>query len=180
MLGIGAGSQSGQPYGYSTKRRAAGTGLHDYGFRFYSPSLGRWINRDPIEEEGGLNLYAAFANSPTNYGDEYGEVPVWLIPIAVGVGKVLIKRYGPSVVRWGRNRLVKELYKRGWKYKKPTTSGGGRIYECPKTGEQLRIMPKPRHRFRDDPPEKHLSDDYMRYRPGPDQKWSPPYVIPKK
>jgi len=27
------------------------------GYRFYNPELGRWINRDPIEEEGGLNLY---------------------------------------------------------------------------------------------------------------------------
>jgi len=26
-------------------------------YRFYNPITERWINRDPIEEEGGLNLY---------------------------------------------------------------------------------------------------------------------------
>ena len=34
--------------------------------------MGRWINRDPIEEEGGINLYGAFANDPVNLSDEYG------------------------------------------------------------------------------------------------------------
>jgi uncharacterized protein RhaS with RHS repeats len=43
-----------------------------YGYRFYSPGLGRWINRDPIGEAGGLNLYAMVGNNPTNYGDPYG------------------------------------------------------------------------------------------------------------
>lgn len=40
--------------------------------RSYSPGLGRWINRDPIGEAGGLNLYAAMGNSPTNFSDAYG------------------------------------------------------------------------------------------------------------
>ncbi len=35
----------------------AGPELTYYGLRYYSPDLGRWINRDPIEEEGGTNLY---------------------------------------------------------------------------------------------------------------------------
>ena len=26
-------------------------------YRYYSPELGRWINRDPIGERGGANLY---------------------------------------------------------------------------------------------------------------------------
>jgi len=32
------------------------------GYRLYNPELGRWINRDPIEEEGGLNLYGFVGN----------------------------------------------------------------------------------------------------------------------
>jgi uncharacterized protein RhaS with RHS repeats len=36
--------------------------------------MGRWINRDPIGEAGGLNLYAALNNSPTNRSDAYGHV----------------------------------------------------------------------------------------------------------
>jgi hypothetical protein len=33
------------------------SGLYYYGYRFYDPVAGRWINRDPIEESGGVNLY---------------------------------------------------------------------------------------------------------------------------
>ena len=32
-------------------------GMPYYGYRFYSPRLGRWITRDPIEETGGRNLF---------------------------------------------------------------------------------------------------------------------------
>jgi hypothetical protein len=44
-----------------------------YGFRYYSPDLGRWINRDPIEESGGLNLYALLRNNPVNNIDVLGN-----------------------------------------------------------------------------------------------------------
>ena len=48
------------------------TGLYYYGRRFYSPSLMRWINRDPIEEEGGLNLYGFCGNSAVSFYDALG------------------------------------------------------------------------------------------------------------
>jgi len=32
--------------------------------RVYNASLGRWINRDPIDEVGGINLYAYVSNNP--------------------------------------------------------------------------------------------------------------------
>ncbi len=68
-------SQSGvaadaNPYRFSTKEQIAG--LYSYGFRFYSPGSGRWINRDPIGEAGGVNLYAFAKNDPVNLGDAYG------------------------------------------------------------------------------------------------------------
>jgi uncharacterized protein RhaS with RHS repeats len=43
-----------------------------YLYRFYSPQLGRWINRDPIEEAGGINLYGFVGNDPVNYWDPLG------------------------------------------------------------------------------------------------------------
>jgi RHS repeat-associated protein len=35
---------------------------YDYGY--YSPELGRWIRRDPMEERGGINLYGFVENCP--------------------------------------------------------------------------------------------------------------------
>ena len=48
---------------FSSKYYDSETGLYYYGYRFYSPSLMRWLNRDPIEEEGGLNLYGFCGNN---------------------------------------------------------------------------------------------------------------------
>lgn len=35
---------------FSTKYYDAKADLYYYGYRYYSPSLGRWISRDPIKE----------------------------------------------------------------------------------------------------------------------------------
>ena len=50
---------------FSTKYYDIETGLYYYGYRFYCPWLMRWINRDPIEEDGGENVYGFVSNSPT-------------------------------------------------------------------------------------------------------------------
>jgi len=39
---------------------------------YYHPDEGRWISRDPIGEEGGLNRYGFVDNSPQCYVDELG------------------------------------------------------------------------------------------------------------
>ncbi|MGF0069809.1 RHS repeat-associated core domain-containing protein, partial [Candidatus Spyradosoma sp. SGI.093] len=39
-------------------------GLVYYNYRHYSPALGRFLSRDPIEEQGGRNLYAISENEP--------------------------------------------------------------------------------------------------------------------
>ena len=70
------GTRAGEnPYRFSTKELHGPSGLYDYGLRFYSPSMGRWLNRDPLGEEGGINLYAAMGNNPVNSVDEYGLHP---------------------------------------------------------------------------------------------------------
>jgi hypothetical protein len=43
-----------------------------YWGRMYDPNLQRWIQRDPIGERGGLNLYRFAANSPVNFIDPFG------------------------------------------------------------------------------------------------------------
>lgn len=59
----GAGA-SHNPFRFSTKYRDEETGLIDFGYRFYNPETGRWLNRDPIGEDGGVNLYGYVENSP--------------------------------------------------------------------------------------------------------------------
>jgi len=60
------------PFRFSTKLFDIDTGLYYYGYRYYSPRLGRWITRDRIEEAGGLNLYGAVGNNAINAIDLYG------------------------------------------------------------------------------------------------------------
>jgi RHS repeat-associated protein len=60
------------PFQFSTKYLDQETGLSYYGHRYYSASLGRWINRDPIEEEDGPNVYAFVMNKPLNAFDARG------------------------------------------------------------------------------------------------------------
>ena len=38
----------------------------------YDPNIGRWMSRDPIGENGGLNLYEYVGNNPTNQIDPLG------------------------------------------------------------------------------------------------------------
>ena len=39
---------------------------------FYNPETGRWLNKDPLEEQGGFNLYAFVVNNPLLYVDAMG------------------------------------------------------------------------------------------------------------
>ena len=54
-------------------------GVTHYGYRYYDPMTGRWPSRDPIEEEGGVNLYGFVGNAPTDYIDIFGEI-MWRNP----------------------------------------------------------------------------------------------------
>ena len=58
---------------FSTKYLDIETGLYYYGFRFYSPPLMRWLNRDPIGEVDCPNLYCSFVNSPVFITDPLGK-----------------------------------------------------------------------------------------------------------
>lgn len=88
------------PYGRRTK--ISGTADADFGFtghyyhsvsglyltlyRAYNPSLGRWLNRDPIGEAKELNLYAYCQNNPVLLVDKLGLCPISgnVIPYVVG------------------------------------------------------------------------------------------------
>lgn len=50
-------------------------GLIYYNYRYLNPTDGRWINRDPIDEQGGANLYAFSRNAVINKLDLLGLKP---------------------------------------------------------------------------------------------------------
>jgi uncharacterized protein RhaS with RHS repeats len=47
--------------------------VHYYGLRYYNPELGRWVSRDPIEERGGVNVYAFVWNRSVLAIDSLGR-----------------------------------------------------------------------------------------------------------
>ena len=71
------------PYRFSTKELSS-SGLYDFGYRFYSPSTGTWLNRDPLRENGGVNLYGMVGNNPTNRVNPRGLCVVALAGAIVG------------------------------------------------------------------------------------------------
>ena len=62
--------------------------------RYYDPSAGRWLTRDPIGYAGGSNLYGYVSGDPVNNVDPSGlaqvQVKYWTIPglsdVGVGLG----------------------------------------------------------------------------------------------
>ncbi|MCC5808635.1 MAG: RHS repeat-associated core domain-containing protein [Opitutales bacterium] len=92
------GAYSHWPIGLSVEpqrnpaERSEGNGVGNYGFRMYQPATGRFISRDPIREEGGLNLYQAFAGDPVNRTDFLGLLDEglldqgWMMYINISLG----------------------------------------------------------------------------------------------
>lgn len=72
-----SGSQAAQnPFRFSTKFTDEESGLVYYGYRYYSPSAGRWTTRDPINEAGGVTLYGFALNAPEMFADSDGRLVI--------------------------------------------------------------------------------------------------------
>jgi len=59
-------------FGFAGYYLHARSGLNLTRTRAYSASLGRFINRDPVEERGGLNLFEYVSENPINFRDPSG------------------------------------------------------------------------------------------------------------
>jgi RHS repeat-associated protein len=68
------------------KSRALGSHVACYAYRYYDPVTGRWPSRDPIGENGGVNLYGFVGNDGVNRTDKLGlakvtgKTPPWEWP----------------------------------------------------------------------------------------------------
>jgi len=66
------GPAAGQnPFRFSTKRIDPTTDLILYEHRAYSPTLGRWLSRDPVEQIGA-SAHLFVKNAPAQFVDPYG------------------------------------------------------------------------------------------------------------
>lgn len=65
-------SQVGNPWRFAEKRFNEILSLIHFGFRFYDPTIGRWISQDPAGFIDGSNLYAYLHNNPLSYFDRFG------------------------------------------------------------------------------------------------------------
>jgi RHS repeat-associated protein len=77
-------------YRFSSKEHHDRSGLVYYGYRWYAPELQRWVNRDPIEEEGGINLHRFASNEPIGRIDFEG---LWWGPAAIKAAGLLAKKW---------------------------------------------------------------------------------------
>ena len=71
---VSSSSGTNQPFQWSSEVYDSELDLVYYNYRHYSPSLGRFLSRDPIEEQGGLNLYSFVRNSSAWKWDVLGLI----------------------------------------------------------------------------------------------------------
>jgi RHS repeat-associated protein len=75
-----------QPYTYTGREFDSESGLSYYRARYYDPTTGRFLQKDPIGFAGGdLNLYPYVRGNPANAYDPHGEFAM-LLPLIGGAG----------------------------------------------------------------------------------------------
>jgi RHS repeat-associated protein len=80
--------------------------------RYYSPSLGRWLTRDPIGYRGGINLYGYVNSSPVAEVDGFGADVILLTSPSEAYG------FGHAAILVGSNSS-------GWTYYSKNAPGNG-------------------------------------------------------
>ncbi len=88
---VGTRYQYAGAWGYETSDRSdvlAELGWVHVGHRYYDPSTGRFLQRDPIGLHGGPNAYEYVASSPLLAVDPNGEI-IWVL-IFIGAGLIVL------------------------------------------------------------------------------------------
>ena len=106
-------------YRFQCREWSAATGLVNFRARWYDPVTGRWLSKDPIGLNGGLNLYVFCGNDPVNSLDPFGTSLKGAIETGI-------------LAHWGRNKGLngpsnvpstkKEAEEQGWEALPPSES----------------------------------------------------------
>jgi len=125
---VRSSSECGMEFGFQGQFLDEESGLMNYGYRYYSPQLGRWACKDPIEEDGGINLMAFCSNTPVNSVDHLGLIE-WNGPNSNAVkaqmeatqeGLDQIRRITENDTKKGTNTTVRDQNR----FDDPETKGG--------------------------------------------------------
>jgi RHS repeat-associated protein len=76
---------------FQGRDRDPDTGLYNFRYRYYSPSLGRFVQTDPIGSRYDINLYRFVLNNPTKLTDAFGLAPGDPYPSADAAAKDAMK-----------------------------------------------------------------------------------------
>ena len=86
---------------FSTKPLCRKMGVLEYQLRKYRPWCGRWINRDAIEEDGGLNLYGFVWNASIYKFDNKGNLPLLInLSLIAQLGKLFSGNCWDTIMAW--------------------------------------------------------------------------------
>jgi RHS repeat-associated protein len=112
-------------YQFSSKEWINNDVGYYYGYRFYAPALQRWLNRDPLGERGGINLYRYVENSPCYLIDPNGFGPIHPSPLQSP------DHIGPMRVPPNRDGGKCDCEKKGGKWQTMAQHDfKGSVYDC--------------------------------------------------
>jgi RHS repeat-associated protein len=146
-------------WGYQTKWASAtdpGLGLQYLEQRYYDPMVGRFLTPDPIDFEGGLNLYAYTDNDPVNEVDplglshkfrEYGMGGGWLGPRQMPVAPMRPAQYYGMRMP-APPRATSQIIRNATRAPKPRAGGG-----APRPASACKV---PNANSRSNPSETHV------------------------
>lgn len=89
-------------FGYAGMYFHMPSGLSLTLYRAYNPDLGRWLSRDSLKEQAGLNLYSYVANDPINAIDPNGQL---LIGAIIGLISGITSGIAGAAIAGGNHEL---------------------------------------------------------------------------